>query len=138
MKKILALAILIPTLTLGGCATQFGQRISSFVSAVETVGTATVSPESIYIARNAFDTVEVSATNYLTLKKCPTNAPFCRDTVATAKLIPAIRSGRVARNNATQFLKDHPNQLGSQGLYDALASSTDTIKKILAQYNIGG
>lgn len=132
MKKLLIIAL---ALTLSGCA---GTRLGAFIATVESAATGTVSPEAIYIARNAFDTVEVSATNYLTLKKCPTNAPFCRDPVATAKLIPAIRSGRVARNNATQFLKDHPNQLGTQGLYDALTSSTDTIKQILAQYNIGG
>lgn len=132
MKKLL---IIVLALTLSGCA---GTRLGSFIATVESAATGTVSPQAIYIARNAFDTVEVSATNYLTLKKCPTNAPFCRDPVATAKLIPAIRSGRVARNNATQFLKDHPNQLGTQGLYDALTSSTDTIKQILAQYNIGG
>lgn len=132
MKKIL---IILMALSLAGCA---GTRFGTFVATIESAASGTVSPEAIYIARNAFDTVEVSATNYLNLKHCPTNASFCRDKVATAKLIPAIRSGRVARNNATQFLKDHPNQLGTQGLYDALTTSTDTIKQILAQYNIGG
>lgn len=134
MKKILIIAL---ALTLGGCATQFGERISSIVSTVESVASGTVSPQSIYIARNAFDTVEVSATNYLTLKKCPINAPFCRDPIATAQLIPAIRSGRDARNAASLFLKQHPNQLGTQGLYDALTTSTDTIKGILTRYNVG-
>lgn len=132
MKNILAIALL--AVSLGGCA---GTRFGTFISTVESAATGTVSPEAIYIARNAFDAVEVSATNYLLLTKCPVKAPFCRDKGATAKLIPAIRSGRVARNNASQFLKDHPNQLGTQGLYDALISSTDTIKQILAQYNLG-
>ncbi len=135
MKKLLIIPTLLAALLVSGCA---GTRFGTFISTVESAATGTVSPQAIYIARNAFDAVEVSATNYLTLKKCPVAAPFCRDPAATAKLIPAIRSGRVARNNATQFLKDHPNQLGSQGLYDALTSSTDTIKQILAQYNVGG
>lgn len=132
MNKIFIILIAI---LLSGCE---GTRFGSLVSTVESIESGSVSPEAIYIARNAFDTVEVSATNYLMLKKCPQNAPFCRDPIATAKLIPAIRSGRVARNNASQFLKDHPNQLGTQGLYDALVSTTNTIKQILNQYNIGG
>lgn len=134
MKKIILISA---ALLLSGCATQFGERISSVVSILESAATGTVSPQAIYIARNAFDTVEVSATNYLTLKRCPISAPFCRDPKATALLIPAIRSGRDARNAATLFLKQHPNQLGSQGLYDALTTSTDTIKGILARYNMG-
>ena len=133
MKKFLIIAL--ASLSLAGCA---GTRVGNFIATVESAATGTVSPEAIYIARNAFNTVEVSATNYLSLKRCPVQAPFCRDPVATSKLIPAIRSGRVARNNATQFLKDHPNQLGTQGLYDALTSATDTIKFILQQYNVGG
>lgn len=133
MKKIfLVLAV---ALTLSGCA---GTKLGDFISTVESVATGTVSPEAIYIARNAFDAVEVSATNYLTLKRCPTNAPFCRNPEATKQLIPAIRSGRDARNAATLFLKQHPNQLGSQGLYDALTQATATIKQILARYNVGG
>ncbi len=134
MRKIL---IVITALGLAGCSTPFGERVSSFVSVVKSAATGTVSPEAIYIARNAFDTAEVSATNYLNLKRCPTNAPFCRSPVATAKLIPAIRAGRQARNAATAFLDQHPGQLGTQGLYDGLVSATDTIKAILAQYNVG-
>lgn len=131
MKKFLIIAL---ALGLGGCQ---GTRFGDFIASVESAATGTVSPASIYLARNAFDAVEVSATNYLNLKKCPVQAPFCRDPGATAKLVPAIRAGRVARNNASQFLIDHPNQLGAQGLYDALLSSTETIKQILAQYKIG-
>lgn len=133
MKKILVVIAL--SLTLSGCA---GTRLGDFIATVQSAATGTVSPEAIYIARNAFDAVEVSATNYLLLKRCPTNAPFCRDPAATKQLIPAIRSGRDARNAASLFLKQHPNQLGTQGLYDALTTSTATIKKILAQYNVGG
>lgn len=135
MKKILIIPTLLAALVVSGCA---GTRFGTFISTVESAATGTVSPEAIYIARNAFDAVEVSATNYLNLKRCPISAPFCRDPTATAQLIPAIRSGRDARNAATQFLKQHPNQLGTQGLYDALTSSTDTIKGILARYNVGG
>lgn len=132
MKRIILIAAL--SLSLGGCA---DTKLGSFIETIQSAATGTVSPAAIYIARNAFDAVEVSATNYLDLKRCPTAAPFCRDPAATALLIPAIRSGRDARNAATLFLKQHPNQLGTQGLYDALTSSTDTIKGILSRYNVG-
>lgn len=135
MKQIFIIAVL--AATLGGCQGTNFAKLSDFVHSVESASTGSVPPASIYLARNAFDAAEASATNYLNLHKCPNQAPFCRDPKATAALVPAIRSGRVARNNATQFLKDHPNQLGTQGLYDALLSSTDTIKRILAQYGIG-
>lgn len=135
MKKFFIIGLLaIGAIGLGGCQ---GTKFGDFVNTIKSAATGTISPEAIYIARNAYDAAEASATNYISLKRCPVQAPFCRDPQATAALIPAIRSGRVARNNATQFLKDHPNQLGTQGLYDALTSSTDTIKQILAQYKIG-
>ena len=137
MKKLiynhLAVLILISGL-LGGCQ---GTKFGDFIATVKSAASGTVSPEAIYIARNAFNVVEVSATNYLNLQRCPKQAPFCRDPEATKQLIPAIRSGRDARNAATVFLKEHPNELGPQGLYDALTISTDTIKGILARYNVG-
>lgn len=133
MKRLLIAAAL--ALTLAGCA---GTKVGDFIQTVEQAATGSVSPEAVYIAANAFDAAEVSATNYLNLKKCPQNAPFCRDPKVTSQLVPAIRSGRVARNNLLQFLKDHPNSLGPSGLYDALTSATATIQSILKQYNVGG
>ncbi len=133
MKKIIGIIIL--TIALGGCqGTQFG----NFIANIQNAASGTISPQAIYVAANTFDAVEVSATNYLNLKKCPIGAPFCRSPVATKALIPAIRAGRVARNNALQFVQDHPGQLGLQGLYDALTSATDAIQKILIQYKAIG
>jgi hypothetical protein len=133
MKKVLLIIAI--GLTLANCQ---GTKLGNFVATIESAATGTVSPEAIYIARNAFDTAEVSATNYLNLKRCPVNAPFCRQPIATQPIIDALRSGRDARNAATLFLKQHPNQLGTQGLYDALTTATDTIKGILARYNAVG
>jgi hypothetical protein len=83
----------------------------------------------------------VTAKNYINPalnKRCNgSNGPICRDPNATIALNKAIREGRVARNNAKQFLRDHPGQLGTQGLYDALQLSVTTLQSIFAQYNIG-
>ncbi len=139
MKKLIILALALSLGgTLSGCSTPFGERITSFIETIKAGASTTVSPEAIYVAANAYDAVEVTATNYLNMKKCPTAAPFCRSSAATKLLIPAIRSGRVARNDAIQFMNDHPGQLGSKGLYDALTTATDSVKKILNQYKVAG
>lgn len=127
MKK-LAIAL---TLAFGlmGCA--------QVQNAWTTLTGAQVSPQAVIVAANTFDALEATATNYLRLRKCTgTNGPVCRDPAATAKIIPAIRAGRVARNNLEQFLKDHPGQLGPSGLYDALVTANTTLQGVFAQYNV--
>jgi hypothetical protein len=128
MKKI---AILIAALALSGCA-----ELQKIKNAAEVVGEYRVSPTAVVVASNAFDAVEVTATNYLNLPRCKKVriTVVCRDPTASALIIPAVRSGRVARNNLQQFMISHPNQLGPGGVYDALTSAIDTINSVLAQY----
>lgn len=128
MRKLLLAAAV--ALSLGGCAN------NPFTKVYDTLTGATVNATTVYVARNAFDAAEASATNYIN---------FCIDNPRTTgcykrainALKPAIRSGRVARNNLRQFERDHPGQLGPTGLYDALVTSTNTIQSISNQYNIG-
>lgn len=127
MKKLLIAATL--ALSLVGCA--------NLQNAYNTVTGASVSPTAVYVAANSFDAVEVTATNYLRLKKCsPSSGPVCRDPAATAKIIPAVRSGRVARNNLLAFMKANPGQLGPVGLYNALTSATQTLQQVEATYGV--
>lgn len=132
MRKIaLIVAALMLAIPAGGCA--------NLKNAWETLTTSQVSPTAVIVAANTFNALEATATNYLRLKRCDgTNGPVCRDPAVTAKLIPAIRSGRVARTNLEQFLRDHPGQLGPSGLYDSLLAATATIQGIYAQYQIAG
>lgn len=116
--------------TLGGCA-----QVNSLYQAASKISDASVSPTAVIIAANGFDAIEVTAANYLTLPRCP-KVTVCRDPQATKVLIPAIKSGRIARNNLKAFLRTHPGQLGSKGLYDALNASISTIQGIISQYNI--
>lgn len=130
MKRIvLAVAL---SLSLGACTT-----FNNLKQAAEAVGEFTVSPTSVVIASNTFDALEVSATNYLNLKACrKATTVVCRDPTATSLIIPAVRAGRVARNNLQQFLADHPNQLGPSGAFDALNASISTIQGVFAQYKV--
>lgn len=98
---------------------------------------ATVSTTAVIVAANAFDAVEATATNYLRLKKCSaTTGPVCRNVAATAAIIPAIRSGRTARNNLEAFMQANPGVLGPTGLYNALQTATSTLEQVFAQYQI--
>ena len=126
MKKFLVL--ITTAFLISGCA--------NLRNAWEAATTATVSPTVVVVSANSFDALEVTATNYLRLPKCTGASSVCRSAEATMKIIPAIRAGRVARNNLEQFMRDHPGQLGSQGSYDALKASIDTLNGIFSQYSI--
>lgn len=127
MKKLVPALLL--ALALAGCA--------SLTKTWDAVTGATVSPAAVIVAANAFDALEVTATNYLRLKKCNGTNPVCRDPAVTKIIVPAVRSGRVARNNLEQFLKDNPGKLGPSGLYNALTSSINTLQGVIATYNVG-
>src|SRR5665647_934483 len=109
MKKILISLTVV--LSLAGCA-----KLTADYNAITG---ATVSPTAVIVAANAFDAVEATATNYLTLKKCSaTTGPVCRNVAATKVIIPAVRSGRTARNNLEAFMQANPGVLGPTGLYN--------------------
>lgn len=112
MRKIaLALAL---TIGIGGCAS-IGPSVD-------------VSPRTAYVAVNSFNIAEATATNYLRLKKCVGTAmPLCRDPGATAKIIPAVRAGRTARDEVRQ---------GRSGSINILSASTSTLNAIYQQYSI--
>lgn len=136
MKKFLVVVTI--ALSLAGCqGTRFGNFIATAGNAITAAENA-VTPQQIYIAANAFDAVKVSAINYLELKRCPTNAPFCRDPSVTKKLIPLIRAGTIARNNAVTWARANPNGFADVSLYNKLTAITSTIEEMMRQYNIGG
>lgn len=127
MKRYLA--IFVVTLALVGC----GPLAKTYDIATK----ATVSPEAVYIAANSFDALEITATKYLLLPRCgPTVTPVCRSPAATAHIVPAVRTGRDARNKARSFLRDHPGELGPSGIYDGLQTAIGVIQFIFTEYNI--
>lgn len=129
MRKLAIAGAMALALFSAGCA--------NLDNAWQTLTSATVSPQVVVVAANTFDTLEATATAYLRLPRCNgKNGPICRDPGATAKLIPAVRAGRVARNNLEQFMLDHPGALGPQGLYDALQAAISTLQNVVTQYNI--
>lgn len=128
MKRFLPIVLL--ALALAGCA--------SLSNVYNTVTGATVSPAAVIVAGNSFDALEATATNYLTFCKANKALATCSNYVAVRKaILPAVRSGRVARNNLENFLSANPGQLGPSGLYNALVTSINTVQAVINQYQIG-
>lgn len=123
-KLILALVL---SVNLGGCALFQGFHAVSDIQ---------VSEQAVYVAANAFNVVQITATNYLRLKKCDGSTFVCRSPTATAMIIPAIRSGRAARDELETFTRQNPGRLGSAGTYNALVAATNSIKAIFVQYGV--
>jgi len=128
MKKLLLVVIL--ALPLGACGTL--QNVWNIVTG------ASVTPNQAYIAANAFDAVEVTATNYLKLPACGSAgaSSLCRTQAAVNTIVPAIRSGRVARNNLEAAVTGANGAPVSASLYTALTAQTSTLQTIITQYGI--
>lgn len=127
MKKIFLALVL--SISLSGC---------DAYRTLEKITSTTVPAQSIVIAANSFNAIEATATNYLNLTRCDkTMSKICRDKAVTAILIPAVQNARKDRDNLIAFQRNHPGQLGTQGLYDALQLSITTLTGIMDTYHIG-
>jgi hypothetical protein len=118
-------------LALGGCA-----QLQSDWAALN--GT-TVSPQAVYIAANAFDAVEQTATNYLRLPACSgSNGPVCRNATAVKQIVPLVRSGRVARKKLEAAIRDPSGAPVAPSLLQTLEQLTGSLKTILAEWGQSG
>lgn len=132
--KLLRLVPIVGLLFLAGCSgtnplIEFKDRVSNAYSVLTE---AKVSREAVVLARTTFDAAEVTATNYLRLQRCtPMNRPVCREAKYTQPIEVWILKGRDARNRLTLFMKQHPNELGPKGVYDALVEATRGIRSIV-------
>lgn len=121
-----------------GCQSGGTGLFQTFSNVASVATQATVPTKQVVLARQAFNAVEVTATNFLKLPTCDgANGPICSPAAATQPTIDAVTSGRLARNNLTAFMKAHPGQLGPKGLYDALTAATTTLQSIIAKYKAG-
>lgn len=140
MRKLMLVgAMALAVIAVGGCS-QVRETWQKVEHVAQAVTQSKVSPEAVVLLASTYDAFEATAKNYIDPRlnrRCDgSNGPICRDPVATIALNKAVRAGRQARNDVKQFLRDHPGELGTQGLYDALKQSVDTLRGIFAQYNI--
>ena len=125
MKRLLVICL---AASLGGCVT-----LQDLYSAATG---ATISPTAMYVAANSFDAIETAAGNYIVLCNTQPTNQVCNK-AAIKKIIPAVRAGRLARNNLEAFVNANPGVWGPTGLYNALVSAIATIKGIYTTYNVG-
>ena len=115
--------VLAPLIALGACVTGQTQ-------------VATLTPQEVYVAANAFDAVEATATAYLNLPLCPA-AKVCRTAIATGAIIGPIRDGRKARNALEAYIAANPGVAAVPvSLSTALNAAVSSAQAIIAQYGI--
>ena len=130
MNKILTVWLVACVLMVGACA--------KVETAWENVTSATVTTKTVYVFENAYIALEQTATNYISLPSCskPAAPKVCSDDSVVAKIVPAVRSLRAANDNLVQIQKNHPDQLGTSGVYDVAKASYNTLLTILSTYGV--
>ena len=124
MKRLFSVLLL--TFALAGC--------TQLSNAWGVLTGATITPQQVYIAANAFDAVEASGTQYLRLPVC--GSLPCRNPSATNSLVASIRAGRLARNKLEAAVSASPGAPVDANLFATLTSSTTTIKAILSEFGV--
>lgn len=118
MKKLILLALL----SICGCGVLSGLYVS---------------PQSAAVSINTFDALEIIATGYVRLPPCVTgNLGICRSSIAVANIVPAIRAGRVARDQIVTLLQQNAGANIPIDNFNTLQSIITTLQTIYAQYNI--
>lgn len=136
MKRIGIAAVLVAVgLLLAGC-----ESIQVFKQTWDAARSIVVNKKAIIVAVQTFNAAEASATVYIRQKHCPPGIqrPTCMSPPIREQLVVAITAGRGPRDALVDFVEAHPNEIGDQGLYDALRSATAQLKNVLSAYKIGG
>lgn len=135
MKKIL---ILLAALSLAGCATQFGERVSTVISAAQNL---TITQGQIDAARSSYDGFVLGPlVKYAGLPRCKTGQKLtinnpCHD----RKLLKQIREvdKSIARAFAdTQDRVISGDNKGAVAAYNTLMSAIDVAKAMINQTGV--
>ena len=116
-------------LALAGCST---------LSTLGVIAGTSVSPQTALVLANSFDAIETVATGYLQLPPCGSTTGVCRQQAAVANIVPAIRSGRTARNQIEALLKANTGAAIPIASYNTLDAAITTLQSVYSQYNIKG
>ena len=126
MRKLAILGALALATALSGCNT------------LSVISGAAISPQSADVAINSFDVLEASATAYLSLPTCgaPSATVVCKNLTAAAKIIPAVKSGRVARDQILALLNANSGAAIPVATYNTLEAVITTLQGVNSAYNI--
>lgn len=135
----IAAALVAAAMLLSGCA-GLQEKIQVFQQTWQTAKSITLNKTAVTVAVSTFRAAERTAAVYIRQKHCPVGIqkPTCMSPPIREQLVVAINQGNDAANALLDFWEKHPDQLGSEGVYDALNLATSTLKGIFATYRIGG
>jgi hypothetical protein len=125
LSLVLLLALFLP-----GCA--------ALQNAYNVLTGVTISPTSVYVAANAFDTAEGTATTYLALPACTgSNGPVCRNAQIAAQVVKLIRQGRPIRNQLEALISaGQGNAPVPATLYATFTALLASIQQAIAQSGV--
>lgn len=135
MKKIILISV---ALLLGGCATQFGTRLTETISAVSNFS---VTQGQVDTARTSYDGIVLaSLKRYASLPRCKTGQTIsisipCHDRNLLKQLRLADKSVDVAFDD-TQAKIDSGDNKGAVLAYSLLISAIDTAKVLIAKSGV--
>ena len=129
--KLRYLAVLGLAASLAGCNTisQTFQLITS----------ASVSSQYAAAEVNTFNAIEQLATGYLQLPACPPATPagvVCRTPQVVKVIVPAVRTGRIARNQIQTAIATANGGPIPVASYNTLASVITTLQGLYTEYGI--
>ena len=131
MKHLIPLLALC-ALPLAGCNT-----LEQDYAAVEVAYGTSASPQLALAAANSFDALETVATGYLQLPLCGASAPVtCRTLAASKAIVPAVRSGRAARNAIETLLSQNSGAAIPIARLNTLNAAISALDAVYANYHI--
>ena len=98
----------------------------------------TITPTTVYVAANAFDTAEGTATTYLKLPGCTgANGPVCRDPKIAAQVVKLVRQGRPIRNQLEALISaGQGNAPVPASLYSTFSALLASIQQAMSQSGV--
>jgi len=115
-------------LSLGAC--------SNMQTLYGEVTSTSISPQAALAAANAFDALEVTATAYLSLPPCGGAIVTCRNATAVKNIVPAVRSGRTARNAIEALLQSNSGAAIPIANYNTLEAAIQTLQSTYTQFGV--
>ncbi len=134
MKKILVICL---ALSLGGCATPFGTRVSTFL----TTGVANpVGNDQLAAIISSYGVAQTAAIGYMGLPRCTKTNNFSATNICSKRSVKVIiqaadREASGAINAAVEFTRANPT-LDASSLIDAASAAVAKFNQLETTYGV--
>jgi hypothetical protein len=110
--------------------------LAASLAGCATLDTAALTTTQVYVAAQAFDAAEVTATNYLNLPPCGGAATVCRNQVAAAAIVSATRGGYKARQALVTACAASVTAAACVSDYAAVTAAVNGLQSAFTTYSI--